>query len=78
MTTEQQLTELSFWHKLTLGEHEELKAFCEGVRGEEWQRCIDLLDFDHSKCPIKETCIGYQNAQSYLMNQPPFKTNQHG
>lgn len=43
----------------------------ESVVGEEWKRCVDLLDTDHSKCVIKESCIGYQNAQSDLMNQPP-------
>ena len=43
----------------------------EGVVEEEWKRCVDLLDADHSKCVIKESCIGYQNAQSDLMNQPP-------
>lgn len=41
------------------------------VREEEWKRCVDLLDHDHLNCPIKESCIGYQNAQSDLMNQPP-------
>lgn len=38
---------------------------------EEWKRCVDLLDHDHLNCPNKESCIGYQNAQSDLMNQPP-------
>lgn len=41
------------------------------ARKEEWKRCVDLLDRDHSKCPIKETCIGYMNAQSDLVNNPP-------
>lgn len=29
---------------------------------------IKLPEYDHSKCPIKETCIGYQNAESDLEN----------
>lgn len=38
---------------------------------EEYKRCVDVLDFDHNECSRKETCIGYQNAQSDLMNNPP-------
>lgn len=41
------------------------------VTGEEWKRCVDILDRDHSKCSLPQTCIGYQNAQSDLMNNPP-------
>lgn len=37
----------------------------------EWKRCIDVLDREHSKCPIPESCIGYQNAQSDLINNHP-------
>lgn len=37
----------------------------------EWRRCIKVLDHDHSKCALKQTCIGYGNAQSDLMNEPP-------
>jgi hypothetical protein len=29
------------------------------------------LDKDHTKCPLPQTCIGYGNAQSDLMNNPP-------
>lgn len=49
-------------------------SYEQGVR-DEYKRCVDLLDHDHKSCPIKETCIGYQNAQSDLMNQPPLKNN---
>lgn len=45
----------------------------EAAREEEWKRCVDVLDFDHSKCPIKDSCIGYGTAQSDLMNNPPHK-----
>lgn len=41
------------------------------ARKEEWQRCVDILDKDHRKCAIIDTCIGYGNAQSDLMNNPP-------
>ena len=41
------------------------------AREEEWKRCVDTLDHDHSKCIIRETCIGYIAAQSDLMNNPP-------
>ena len=40
----------------------------------EFQRCLGVLDKDHSKCPLPQTCIGYQNAQSDLENNPPKKT----
>ena len=29
---------------------------------------IKLPDYDHTKCIVKETCIGYQNAESDLEN----------
>jgi len=41
------------------------------AKKEEWKRCVDLLNRDHSNCPIKESCVGYMNAQSDLMNNPP-------
>lgn len=31
-------------------------------------KSVKLPVYDHSKCPIKETCIGYQNAESDLEN----------
>jgi hypothetical protein len=40
-------------------------------RQDEWERCVNLLDFDHSECPEPTSCIGYQSAQSDLMNNPP-------
>ena len=53
----------------------ELKDFIrtelQKAREEEWKRCVDLLDHDHSKCIIRETCIGYIAAQSDLMDNPP-------
>lgn len=41
------------------------------VEEAEHKRCVDLLDNDHTKCVVKESCIGYQNAQSDLINNPP-------
>lgn len=29
---------------------------------------VNLPEYDHSKCPIPQTCIGYQNAESDLEN----------
>lgn len=52
---------------------EALTTLIQDTEKAEWKRCVDVLDFDHSKCSIKETCIGYQNAQSDLMNNPPSK-----
>lgn len=43
----------------------------ECAKQEEWKRCVDSLDFDHSKCVLKQSCIGYGSAQSDLMNNPP-------
>jgi len=37
----------------------------------------DLLEEARNKCPIKESCIGYQNAQSDLMNQPTKNIKHH-
>jgi len=31
-------------------------------------RAVELPTHDHSKCPIKQTCIGYQSAESDLEN----------
>lgn len=28
----------------------------------------EITNYDHSKCPIKETCIGYQSAVSDILN----------
>lgn len=59
----------------TTVERSKLKSFTHSVeekaREREWKRCIDVIDRDHSKCPIPESCIGYQNAQSDLINNPP-------
>ena len=30
---------------------------------------VNLPEYNHSKCPIKETCIGYQHAESDLENE---------
>jgi hypothetical protein len=31
-------------------------------------KAVNLPTYDHSKCPIKATCIGYMNAESDLDN----------
>jgi len=31
-------------------------------------KAVELPTIDHSKCPMKESCIGYQNAESDLEN----------
>jgi len=31
-------------------------------------KAVELPTYDHLKCPIRETCIGYQNAWSDLQN----------
>ena len=53
----------------------EVKAFITTqitkAREEEWKRCVDLLDQDHRGHALPQTCIGYGNAQSDLMNNPP-------
>ena len=41
----------------------EREAKIEGVK------MVELPVHDHSRCPIKETCIGYQNAESDLENE---------
>ena len=39
---------------------------------QERERIVEMIrsvtDYDHSKCPIKETCIGYQNCVSDIEN----------
>ena len=39
----------------------------EGVR--EGIQMVKLPTYDHSKCPLPLTCIGYQNAESDLENE---------
>jgi hypothetical protein len=39
---------------------------------EEYQRCLSVLNKDHTKCALPQTCIGYGNARSDLENNPPF------
>jgi hypothetical protein len=41
------------------------------IRKEEYDRCIKVLDIDHNNCLSPESCIGYQNALSNLINNPP-------
>ena len=41
------------------------------ARKQEWERLCNILDFDHSKCLTASSCIGYQNAQSDLLNNSP-------
>jgi hypothetical protein len=43
------------------------------ARREEYDRCVHLLGRSHKDCPRFGTlgCIGYQNAYSDLMNNPP-------
>jgi hypothetical protein len=43
----------------------------EEAKREEHKRCVDLLDHNHENCSSVLLCIGYQNAQSDLINNPP-------
>jgi len=57
---------------------ETVKLLRSGIRGaiaqagqEGYKRgvkAVELPTYDHLKCPIRETCIGYQNAGSDLQN----------
>jgi hypothetical protein len=38
---------------------------------EEHHRCLSVLNRDHTKCALPQTCIGYGNARSDLENNPP-------
>jgi hypothetical protein len=39
-----------------------------GQQKQELLEKISLPEYDHSKCPIHSSCIGYQNAESDLEN----------
>lgn len=41
------------------------------IKINEYRRCLKILNRSHSDCPQKETCIGYRNAYSDLLNNPP-------
>ena len=76
---QKKLEKIDEYHRLTDWEKGMVQKITqiidEEVRKEEWKRCVDLLDFDHKKCPLPQSCIGYQNAQSELVNQPPHSLN---
>ena len=61
-----------FIRKLLLAKDKEIAE----AEKREWKRCVDVLDTDHSSCPLPQTCIGYQNALSDLMNSPPKSARQ--
>ena len=77
-TWEERLKNDFDWEKVFGKDSQALKSIKDFIRTElqkareeEWKRCVDTLDHDHSKCIIRETCIGYIAAQSDLMNNPP-------
>lgn len=62
MRKEWEKEQLAWWVEKTCPQHSYLsKEQVLELIGE-----IELPAYDHSKCPIKETCIGYQSAESDL------------
>ncbi len=59
--------------RVALAEHAS-KQFLEGIKWakmDEYRRCLSVLNRDHTKCALPQTCIGYGNARSDLENNPP-------
>lgn len=57
-----------YYDKLTMYIKEQIEIAVEERDKEIVEMIEKETDFDHTKCPIKESCIGYQSAVSDILN----------